>query len=344
MTSKVWISRVEEQTREEVYRKVKKSMVKSEWKKFFKRGEDTLLKVNMCWADFLLPGMCTSPWVLGGVIETIQDYVGKIYVGEGMAAAFQSFEKGCKINRWDRVCEEHGVELIDLAKDDLLDVDAGDIGVPFPIKISKFAIEVPNLVSLPLMKTHSVTTFTGAVKNLFGVSFGKRITYHLHLPEVITGINRAVNSNFTVMDGTVAIEGNGPANGIPKVMDLILSGNDLVSVDSTACRIMKIDPEDVEYLEFASKTGLGSMNPKVFGEVKVSDVATKFARANPQRYYTMGMLPLLKRKHLKNIVYNYFWIPGRFVVKLIRNSWYAGEGKKNAMRVLQESGYSEQWK
>ncbi|NIQ17720.1 MAG: hypothetical protein GTN43_02820 [Candidatus Aenigmarchaeota archaeon] len=127
-------------------------------------------------------------------------------------------------------------------------------------------------------------------------------------------------------------------------MDLILAGSDLVSVDSTACRIMKIDPNEVEYLRTASKAGLGSMNPKVVGEVKVSDVATEFARANPQRYYTMGMLPLLKRKHLKNIAYNYFWIPGRFVVKLIRNSWYAGEGKKNAMNVLGTSGYSEQWK
>jgi len=344
MRSKVWISRIEEQTKEEVYSKVRKSMEGVGWKKFFKKGEDTLLKVNMCWADFLLPGMCTSPWVLGGVIETIGDYVGKIYVGEGMAAAFQSFEKGCRINRWDRVCKEYGVELIDLAKDELVDVDATDLGVPFPIKISKFAIEVPNLVSLPLMKTHSVTTFTGAVKNLFGVSFGKRITYHLHLPEVITGINRAVGSNFTVMDGTVATEGNGPANGIPKVMNLILAGNDLVAVDSTACRIMKIEPEGVEYLKLASGRGLGSMNPDVTGEVKVSEVSTEFARANPQRYYTMGMLPLLKRKHLKNIAYNYFWIPGRFVVKLIRNSWYMREGKKNAMKVLGESGYSEQWK
>jgi uncharacterized protein (DUF362 family) len=344
MRSRVWISRVEEQTREEVQGKVKKSMTKAGWKKFFRKGEDTLLKVNMCWADFLLPGMCTSPWVLGGVIETIQGYVGKIYVGEGMAAAFQSFEKGCRINRWDRVCEEYGAELLDLSKDRLVDVDAKDLGVPFPIKISKFAIEVPNLVSLPLMKTHSVTTFTGAMKNLFGVSFGKRITYHLHLPEVITGINRAVDSNFTVMDGTIAMEGNGPANGIPKVMDLILAGNDPVAVDSTACRIMKIDPEGIEYLKLASERGLGSTNPKVEGEVKIPDVSTDFIMAKPQKYYTMGMLPLLKRKHLKNIAYNYFWIPGRFVVKLIRNSWYMGEGKKNATAVLGTSGYAEQWK
>ena len=99
MKSKVSINQVNykaEDLEGEVFQTVKKSMEMSGWKNFVKKGEDTLLKVNMCWADFLLPGMCTSPWVLGSVIEVIQDYVGKIYVGEGMASAFQRVVGWCK--------------------------------------------------------------------------------------------------------------------------------------------------------------------------------------------------------------------------------------------------------
>lgn len=93
MASIVAIQKVEngnENVREKVYEAVKKSMENAEWKKFVKKGEDTLLKVNMCWADFLLPGMCTSPWVLGAVLDVVQNYVGKIYVGEARWRRFKA--------------------------------------------------------------------------------------------------------------------------------------------------------------------------------------------------------------------------------------------------------------
>ncbi len=329
----------EENVKEKVYEAVRVAMENAKWKRFLHKGEETLLKVNMCWADFLLPGMCTSPWVLGATIETIQNYVGQIYIGEGMAAAFQSWKHGCKVNKWDVVAKEYGVELIDLSKDKYVDVKVK--GVPFKITISKFAIDVPNFISMPLMKTHSVTIFTGALKNQFGVTFGKRILYHLHLPQTIVGVNEVIKPNFAVMDATIGMEGNGPANGIPKCMDLVLASGDLVGLDATACRIMEIDPKEVEYLTLAAKRRLGTLNPKIVGE-RIDNVKKRFKRAGPQGYYEYGMLPLLKSR-FKDFVYNYLWIPGRFVVKIIRDFWYLREGRKYKNEILLNSRYGKQW-
>lgn len=343
MTSIVAIQKVEngnENVREKVYEAVKKSMENAEWKKFIKKGEDALLKVNMCWADFLLPGMCTSPWVLGAVLDVVQNYVGKIYVGEGSVAAFQSWKHGCRINGWDRVAKEYGVELIDLATDEYVKIKPDY--VPFDITISKMTAEIPNLITLPLMKTHSITAFTGALKNQFGISFGKRITYHLHLHPVIVGINEEVRPNFAVMDGTITIEGNGPANGTPKIMDLILASGDLPAIDAAACRIMGIDPEKVDYITLAAKRGLGSLNSRVVGE-KIENIRQNFKPAKSQGYYERGMLPLLRSRY-KNFAYSYLWNPGRVGVKLIRDFWYMREGSKYKNEIMRTSRYAAQWK
>lgn len=326
-------------TKKQVYKSVKKAMMQAGWKKHIHKGEDTLLKVNMCWADFLLPGMCTSPWVLGAVIDTIQDHVGKIYAGEGLAAAFQSWKTGCRINKWDRVAKEYNVDLIDLSKKEFTHVKMKN--VPFKVTLSKFAKDIPNLITLPLMKTHSVTTFTGSLKNQFGITFGKRITYHLHLDDVIAGINASVKPNFAVMDATIAMEGNGPANGKSKIMDLILASDNLVGIDSTACRIMKINPKEIGYIKAAQKLDIGKMNPKIIGP-KPKELATDFEPAMPQGYYEKGMLPLLKSP-LKNIVYNYFWNPGRLGVKILRDYWYLKEGRIYKENILKNSRYGTQW-
>lgn len=347
MSSVVGIAKVEESsrnTKEEVYSAVKRAMEYAGWKNYIKKNEETLLKVNMCWADYLLPGMCTSPWVLGAVIEVIQDYVGKIYIGEGLAAAFQSFKRGAKINRWDRVCREYGVRLVDLSKDEYVDVDLAELGIPFPVVISKKCLDVPNLITLPLMKTHSVVGFTGALKNQFGISFGKRIKYHLHLDQVIAGINKTVKPNFAVMDATIGMEGNGPADGIPKEKNLVLASGDLVALDATACRIMRINPESIGYIKLAGEIGLGTLNPEIAGDATVGEVSEMFVPAKPRGVYEKGMLPLLENPYLRKIAYDFLWIPGRLTIKLLRNFWYLKEGRKYKNKIMKDSRYAEQWK
>jgi uncharacterized protein (DUF362 family) len=51
------------------------------------------------------------------------------------------------------------------------------------------------------------------------------------------------------------MEGNGPIQGTPKPVGVLVMGRDLVAVDSTCCRIMGIDPEKVEYLRMAADLG-----------------------------------------------------------------------------------------
>jgi uncharacterized protein (DUF362 family) len=48
------------------------------------------------------------------------------------------------------------------------------------------------------------------------------------------------------------MEGNGPIQGTPKQVGVMVMGSDLPAVDATCCRIMGINPAKVEYLTMAS--------------------------------------------------------------------------------------------
>ena len=57
------------------------------------------------------------------------------------------------------------------------------------------------------------------------------------------------------MDGIVGMEGNGPIQGNPKALGVIVMGRDPVAVDATCCRVMGIDPTRIGYLRLASQRG-----------------------------------------------------------------------------------------
>lgn len=51
---------------------------------------------------------------------------------------------------------------------------------------------------------------------------------------------------FSIIDGIIGQEGQGPTMGTPKVTSLLLSGEDPVAVDTIACRIMGLEIENIK--------------------------------------------------------------------------------------------------
>lgn len=116
------------------------------------------------------------------------------------------------------------------------------------------ALAADLLISVPKMKTHHWAGATLSMKNLFGVVPGaiygwpKNVLHWAGIPECIVDINRVFTNTFAVVDGILAMEGNGPIQGNVKVAAVLVAGAHLPSVDATCCRIMGIDPSRIEYL------------------------------------------------------------------------------------------------
>jgi uncharacterized protein (DUF362 family) len=124
---------------------------------------------------------------------------------------------------------------------------------------------------------------TLSMKNLLGVvpsgiyGWPKNVLHWAGIDESIADLHFAFPHHMAIVDGIVGMEGNGPIQGKPKPVGVLVAGRDPVAVDATCCRIMKIDPFRIQYLRLAAE-GEGSLmeqNIQQIGE-SVESVATPF--------------------------------------------------------------------
>ena len=114
------------------------------------------------------------------------------------------------------------------------------------------------LVSLPKLKTHHWAGATLSMKNLFGLVPGgvygwpKNVLHWAGIDESIADLHTLFPRAFSIVDGIVAMEGNGPIQGNPRPLGVVVAGADPVAVDATCCRIMGLDPQRIGYLVLAA--------------------------------------------------------------------------------------------
>ena len=326
---------------EGVIRDVRKAMELAEWQRFITRGAEVSLKVNLGW-DKLIPGAVSAPWVVEGVIQTIRDYVGRIYLVESSQVVVD-VEDALLMTRLDRVCGKYGVEWVNMSRSDFVRVRDDKRLVLKDVLIPEILTRT-EVITLPLMKTHNKSTITGAVKNQWGCLRELRHNYHLVLSRALVDVNAIVKPRFAVMDGTIGLEGNGPKSGAPKEMNLLLASGDIVALDVTAAQIMGFDPAGIEHLQLCAQHGLGKGAPadiRVAGE-SIEDVRASFV---PARHNAVSWFELLLRKSL------FRWLV--FETPLLRlfcwgarryyDFWDGLVGRKLRAHILRTSGYASQW-
>jgi len=115
------------------------------------------------------------------------------------------------------------------------------------------------------MKTHGLERFTGSIKNQFGTVVGMRKgEFHVKLPDatdfarMLVDLNNYIKPRLYIMDGIVAMEGNGPRGGTPRAMNVLLFSTDPVALDATACRLINLNPLYVPTTVIGSETGAGN--------------------------------------------------------------------------------------
>ncbi len=158
-------------------------------------------------------------------------------------------------------------------EDSFVDLNLDDVTkIPLKQPHSKLSsLYLPNtilgcdlLVSMPKLKTHHFVGATLGMKNLFGIVPGgvygwpKNVLHGAGIEESIVDLHNLFPRHFTIVDGIVGMEGNGPIQGTPRNAGFLIAGADPVAVDATCCRLMGLEPANVGYLRLASgSNGLG---------------------------------------------------------------------------------------
>jgi uncharacterized protein (DUF362 family) len=244
-------------------------------------GKDrVLIKVNFITDKTWETGATTDPLVVEAIIEKLKGVPVTINVVES-DATMTNADKAFEVTGMKEMCQRTGVEFINLryVKDKVkLNVPNEEVlgSITVPRIVAESAI-----ISAAKLKTHSSTTVTLGMKNLFGLLPDKfKAKYHARgISKVVVDINTVIKPVLTVIDGFVAMEGKGPVDGTPVKMDLIITSKDVVAADSTGCRIMGIDPHNVSHIRRANAINLGNIdNIEILGE-KIENVARSFQRA-----------------------------------------------------------------
>jgi uncharacterized protein (DUF362 family) len=109
-------------------------------------------------------------------------------------------------------------------------------------------------IALSNLKTHSVTLYTGACKNLFGsLPASDKSVYHPFIHEVVHDLTLALKPDLNVVDAFYAMEKNGPVAGIDIDGGFRIFSDDAAEADFYGASVVGIKPESVKYLSLLDK-------------------------------------------------------------------------------------------
>lgn len=221
-------------------------------------GKQVLIKPNLVVGASPEKAVCTHPEVVGALIRHLRG--SKVSVGD--SPGLGSTENVAVIAGILEVCQREGAALVDFANPIVKETPEGAVcrGIP----LAEAVLRADAVISAAKLKTHALTRYTGAVKNLFGCMPGKlKPEMHLRMEEIdqfagfLVDVYLTVNPVLSVVDGIVAMEGNGPRNGNPCKVGVLLAGKDGVAVDAVAASVIGIDPFSVPIILDAHQRKVG---------------------------------------------------------------------------------------
>lgn len=123
--------------------------------------------------------------------------------------------------------------------------------------------EADVVISAAKLKTHAMTGFSGAVKNLFGTIPGlMKPEFHYRFPDkkdfghMLVDLCETVRPTFAFIDGIVGMEGNGPSGGKPKAAGITGAALNAHALDLVMARIIGFSAEEVPTLAAAIERSL----------------------------------------------------------------------------------------
>jgi uncharacterized protein (DUF362 family) len=240
------------------------------------QGKQVVLKPNLVeWhRDKVIN---TDPRFVEAVIEMFKaEGAREILVAEG-PGHWRNVEFLVRQSGLGEVLDRQGVRFVDLNHDEPIKVP--NLGLTTGLEslfLPKTVVEADVFVSLPKLKMHHWAGATLSLKNLFGIMPGicygwpKNELHWRGIPNSIVDIGLTQTPHLAIVDGITAMEGDGPLNGIAKHLGVLVMGMDLVAVDATCCRLMRLPPERVPTLALGAMKKLGRLDESQIPQLGLS--------------------------------------------------------------------------
>jgi uncharacterized protein (DUF362 family)/Pyruvate/2-oxoacid:ferredoxin oxidoreductase delta subunit len=230
--------------------------------RFCRPGEKLVLKPNLLVASAPDKAVTTHPAVFCAVARAFQ--ATGVELSYGDSPGFEMLPGGAaQRSGITAAADDLNIPMADFAAGETISFPEGKLIKQF--NLARGVLEADGLISLPKLKTHGLTRLTGAIKNQFGCipgllkpEFHVRLSDLQRFSQMLIDLNRLLRPRLAVMDGIVAMEGNGPRGGTPRPMSVLLFSDDLVALDAVVCQLVNLDPEMVAPIVWGQEWGLGN--------------------------------------------------------------------------------------
>jgi uncharacterized protein (DUF362 family)/ferredoxin len=219
------------------------------------RDTDILIKPNLNNDLVAWTGNSTDLRVLAALFTSLRDFgFSRITVADGPNVGIE--RRGIDVFRRlriDRLARRFSVDVFDLNSDVGERVPLAD-GSP---RLARRVLEAGFFLSVPKIKTHAEARLSSACKSQVGlcVAQDKRLVHR----DLLANIPRLVQArppDLVLVDGIVAMEGNGPGDGDPRALGRLVLASDAWTSDLAVCRLTGLDWRQVPYLVTGAQEAL----------------------------------------------------------------------------------------
>jgi uncharacterized protein (DUF362 family)/NAD-dependent dihydropyrimidine dehydrogenase PreA subunit len=228
----------------EVIKPIVEKMLDSKGPDWIKTGTRVLVKPNLLLPSKPEEGIVTHPLITRCVAEYLLDKGAEVQVSD--SPGIGNFHRLIRETGYAGALNDLDVKL--KAFDQSVKVD---IGEPFgSVEIARDAVEADVVINLAKLKTHAQMYLTLGVKNIFGTVVGlRKPEWHMRtgvdrrmFARLLVQIHQAVSPDFTIVDGIIALEGQGPGkSGHPRELGLLVGGASGYAVDKTICTLLDLN-------------------------------------------------------------------------------------------------------
>lgn len=260
--SKVVVLKCEKYDVEKIYEKIKWAVNElGGMNQLIPSNKKVLLKPNMLVATDKENAATTNPAVFEAVARLFHEHQYDLSFGD--SPGFGNPTKVATKTGMKAAADKYGIPQADFVNGKTISTPESVLCKQF--EIANAVLETDAIVNIAKMKSHALQRITGAIKNPFGcvVGFNKglmhsRFTNAYNFAEMIIDLNNYLKVDLHILDGIVAMEGNGPRNGDPVKMNVLLVSTDPVALDTVFCRLVDVNPMIIPTITYGQKYGLGS--------------------------------------------------------------------------------------
>lgn len=230
--------------------------------RFVQPGQTVLIKPNIGWDVPPERGANTHPELVGRLVALCR---------EAGAKSVSVFDHTC--DQWQRCYATSGIEQavkeaggVIVTGDDQSHYRRVDLPRGVKLKTAEvhhLVLDSDVFINVPVLKHHSGSLMTGAMKNLMGVVWDRRFYHRNDLHQCIADFATLRAPTLNITDAFHPMVRNGPRGRAAEdvvPMNSLLACTDIVAIDTAAVRFLGHEPSAIRHIGLAAGLGVGTAN------------------------------------------------------------------------------------